>query len=185
MTPEDFDALFENFRSTAYRLETLPFYDVGSIGQEAERFAAFRENRPIPERSVRTDPWMQRIARTAVAGKAWKRVRVVDEPLSEFERYELISLVEAQAVGDENFIVLRREVGPVPDMWLFDADMPERHAVLMDYDPQGKWRGCRLVTDGHEMIPLVNAWNRALTLAEPLAYFLAETGFEGARTGRA
>jgi hypothetical protein len=188
VSPEDFDALFDRFRHTAFRLETLPTYDVGDdVGEEATRIRAIREHLPVPERSVRSDPWLARIARTtldAEAPKQWRRVRVVDEPLTEYQRIELVALVEAQAVGDENFLVPRGAVGDVPDMWLFDAGHRNAHAVVMNYDAAGQWLGCHMVTDRPALVQLDEAWERALAAAEPLNVFLARHGLEAARVSR-
>lgn len=184
MNPEDFDALFDNFRKTAFRLETLPSYDVGEVGDEATRIRAIKEHLPVPDRSVRSDPWLARIARTTLdtkAPKQWQRVRVVDEPLTEYQRIELVALVEAQVVGDENFLVPRAAVGDVPDMWLFDAGRRKAHAAVMDYDPAGHWLGCQLITDRSALDRLGAAWERALAAAEPLNVFLARYGIEAAR----
>ena len=71
----DFADCFDEFRVSAFRLETLRQY---AIPVEDERIAAFRENRPLPERSVRTSQWLRRIADTTAAGKRWSRVHVVD-----------------------------------------------------------------------------------------------------------
>lgn len=79
---QTFDSLFESFERTVFRLEALPAYEVG--GADAERFQAFQEGRPLSVRSVRTSPWLARIAvSTVTAGKAWSRVRVVDSELVE------------------------------------------------------------------------------------------------------
>lgn len=184
VNPDDFDALFDNFRKTAFRLETLPSYDVGDVGEEATRIRAIKEHLPVPDRSVRSDPWLARIARTTLdtkAPKRWRRVRVVDEPLTEYQRIELVALVEAQAVGDENFLVPRAAVGDAPDMWLFDAGRRKAHAVVMDYDTDGHWQGCQLVTDRPALDRLEQAWERALAAAEPLNVFLARSGLDAAR----
>ena len=60
----DFSACFDDFRYTAVRLETLQLYDVPA---EAERIAAFREHRQMPERSPQTNPFLRRIADTTAA----------------------------------------------------------------------------------------------------------------------
>jgi hypothetical protein len=126
VTPEEFDALFDTFHHTVARLEALPAYDVG--GQEAVRIQAFREGRPRPLRSVATDPWLARIAvSTITAGKRWTRVRVVDEPLTEYQRYQLTSHQESQAAGERVLIAPRSAVGDVgPDFW---THMPLRWAT--------------------------------------------------------
>ena len=59
---------FEQFEFTTHRIEALPAYDVPA---EAEALSAFREGglRDLPERSVRTNPWLANIQRTTAAGK--------------------------------------------------------------------------------------------------------------------
>ena len=63
----DFSPCFDDFRSSAFRLETLQRYDVPA---EADRIAAFREHRPLPERSPRTSPFLRRIADDHGRGQA-------------------------------------------------------------------------------------------------------------------
>lgn len=144
--PEDFDALFDSFRFTVVRLETLPAYDVG--GAEAVRLRAFHDGRPRPARSVRTDPWLARIAATTMHGKSWSRTRVIDEPMTDYQRYQLVSYAESQAVGEQVRIARRSEVDPESgDFWLFDAGTENAHAVLMNYDEAGRWLGPELASD--------------------------------------
>jgi hypothetical protein len=173
VTPEEFDALFDRFRLTVARLEALPAYDVG--GQEAVRIQAFREGRPRPVRSVVTDPWLARIAvSTITAGKRWTRVRVVDDPLTDYQRYQLTSHQEAQAVGEQVLIAPRSVVGDVgPDFWLFDESEPDAHAVVMRYDAQGHWLGASVVTDLDEAHRLGDRLRAVTASAVPLNDFLA------------
>lgn len=173
MTPEEFDALFDTFHHTVARLEALPAYDVG--GQEAVRIQAFREGRPRPLRSITTDPWLARIAvSTITAGKRWTRVRVVDEPLTEYQRYQLTSHQEAQAAGERVLIAPRSAVGDVgPDFWLFDEAGPDAHAVVMRYDAEGHWLDAGLVTDQAEVRELGEHLHAVAARAAPLNEFLA------------
>lgn len=173
MTPEDFDALFDRFHRTAFRLETLPSYDVG--GAEAERIAAMRARRPIPERSVRSDPWLARIALTTVRdGKRWSRVRVMDEPLTDYQADELVAYIEAQAAGDSTSLVSRSQVpGHGPDFWLFDAGTRDATAVVMRYDEQGRWLAAEHVTEPRQLQRLDDRRREVTAKAVPLNVFLA------------
>jgi hypothetical protein len=168
----EFDTLFDSFSSTVYRLETLPAYDVG--GAETARLAAFREHRPRPERSVRTDPWLARIAVTTVtAGKRWARTRIVDDPLTEYQRYQLASYVEAQAVGDEMRVAMRADVDDAgPDFWLFDAATPEAFAVVMRYDEAGHWLGAERVDDPSDLEQIGSRRATADAVSVPFNEFL-------------
>lgn len=146
MTAVDFDALFDSFRISAARLELLPAYAVADY--EGDRLEAFLNGRPLPERTILTDPWLARIARTTLAGKTWTRARVVDDPLTAYESFELEVFKETQALGERICVARRSDVvDSGSDFWLFDADTPTARAVVMDYDEQGGWLGARLVED--------------------------------------
>lgn len=173
MTPGEFDAAFDGFCLSTFRLECLQTY---AAGAEDARLRAFREGLPRPERSVRTDPWLRRIAATTIAGKSWTRIRLVRHPLTEYTRYALISLVESQAVGEQVRIVdlnahsKLEELGP--DFWLFDEGQPGELAVVIHYDTNGAALGFERATDVE--------WCRkqrdiAVTSSVSLAEYLAGT----------
>lgn len=172
MTPEHFDALFDTFHTTAVRLETLPAYAVADY--EGDRLTAFVLGRPLPLRTIATDPWLARIATTTLAGKQWSRVRVLDEPLTDYERFELAVFPESQAVGEAIHVLPRHALTiDGPDFWLFDGDTPAARAVLMDYAPDGSWLGARLVDDPTMITVCRSRLAQALEAARPLNEFLA------------
>ena len=136
----DFAACFDEFRVSAFRLETLRQY---AVPAEDERIAAFRERRPLPERSVRTSPWLRRIAETTAAGKHWSRVHVVDVPLSEYVRFEMVTYRESAQAGEDIRITDRRADPALDalqtDFWLFDAETDHPFAALMQYNADGHY----------------------------------------------
>ncbi|MFC9693486.1 DUF6879 family protein [Kribbella sp. NPDC056951] len=142
MNYEEFDAHFDRFTTEVFRLENLQRY---SVSGEEEEFAAFRRGDPLPERSVRTSPWLARIAVTTIGGKRWERVHVVDHPLSEYLRYELVGYVENQVAGEQIGIADRAADASLSalgeDFWLFDSESPDAYAVLMHYDEAGHFVG--------------------------------------------
>lgn len=130
---------FDRFAMTAFRLETFPAYDVP---EEAAALAAFQQGRPMEERSVRTSPWLARIAATTAAGKSWRRLRVVNDPPTLYERWEIDRYVESQACGEEVRLVTRRDFSDLhTDFWLFDAGQPTAVAYRMLYDDRGAFHG--------------------------------------------
>lgn len=174
MTPAEFDQLFDVFEVSAFHLETHQAY---AVSEEDERFHAFREGLPRPERSVRTSPWLQRIAVTTVAGKQWSRVHIIEHPLSEYLRYELIGYVESQAVG-ETIRLADRGLHPElvdlgPDFWLFDHNTPRAFGVLLHFDDSGGLLGAESVTATAEVAKLERqaavAMRRSISLADYLA----------------
>lgn len=172
MNAGDFDALFDQFVATAFRFEGRRSYNVG--GAEAERLDAYREHRPRPERSVRTSPWLARVARTTAEGKQWRRLRVVDTPLTWYQEFQVFSgsYLESAAVGDETRLLDRTLCGVVaesPDFWLFD----EQRAVVLDYTDEGAFAGFREVTDMATLQLYRDVAEHLFERAESLAVFLA------------
>lgn len=174
MTPEEFDALFDSFRSDVFRLEGLPAY----AGEEDDRLHAFYAGQPLPERSVRTEPWLARIALTTITeDKSWMRVRVVDEPMTEFQRYQLEPYRESQAAGEQIRIVTRAELGDSgPDFWLFDAGTADARGIVMHYSDDYRWLGADLITDPVLLTGLDRRRQAAVAKAVSLNEFLAKVG---------
>jgi hypothetical protein len=121
--------LFGLFKRTAEKFEVQTDYK-GDKAEQARR-AAFVRGAPRPVRSVRTNPYLQRVAVTTAAGKRWLRVRTIDDPLTEGQRYGLPGLVESQAAGEGIVLIPRTALvriastfGEVSDAWLFDAPLP-------------------------------------------------------------
>ena len=127
----DLGACFDLFERSAFRLETLARLRGRRRGRAP---AGLPAGLPRPERSVRTSPWLARIAQTTAAGKSWHRVRVVGWPLTEYERYQMIGYRESAAAGDVIRIADRSahpELAVLDrDFWLFDAEGPRPFAAL-------------------------------------------------------
>jgi hypothetical protein len=176
LTAVEFDALFDRFTTSVARLEALPAYAVG--GAEGERLRAFHEGHPRPLRSVRTDPWLARIAvSTVMNGKSWTRVRVVDEPMTDYQRYQMQSYRESQAAGEEVRIIPRSSAGDLgPDFWLFDEHTAHRLAVIMHYHPDGRVDRRELVNQPSRVAELAAQLHRIEDRAKSLNEFLAAAG---------
>ncbi len=133
--------LFEVFRESAFRLETLQHY---VLAEDEPRRQAFREGRPLPPRPGKIES--MRIVRDAVAaGKGVHRVHVVDLPLSDYIRYELSVYPENIAAGEDVRIAIRTAhpdlAGFDTDFWLFDADTDKAAVVWFRYTPDGQILG--------------------------------------------
>lgn len=170
-----FDALFDTFTHSAHRLETLPAY---AIPDEDPSYLAFRDGLPRPERSVRTSQWMRRIALTTAAGKTWSRTRVIDTPLTEYQRWQIPAYLESQTVGEQIRVVRREEVvlGEGPDFWLFDDDTDVPWAVLMEYGPGGEFTGFEVRRDRASLDELIRRRHEAEAMSIALAEFVVVLG---------
>ena len=181
MTPAEFDACFDRFRKSAWRLETLQRY---TIDEEEDRIRAWREGEPRPERSVRTSPWLRRVAETTAVGKHWSRVHVVDEPLSEYVRFEMVTYRES-AQADENIRITDRRANPAldalqTDFWLFDAETDRPFAALMQYDADGHYMDAAVTTNRTAIAECKAARDLALNHSVPLITYLADKEIEAA-----
>ncbi|MBV9140575.1 MAG: hypothetical protein JO115_06635 [Pseudonocardiales bacterium] len=174
MTLDEFDKLFDAFQVSAFHLETHQTY---AVPEEDNRLRAFREGLPRPERSVRTSEWLRRIAVTTAAGKQWGRVHIIEHPLSEYLRYELIGYVESQAVGEMIRLAdcgrHSELVGLGPDFWLFDHETPTACGVLLHFDDSAHLLNIESVTAPAAVAELERqrklAVDRSVSLAEYLA----------------
>ena len=181
ITGADLAQCFDLFERSAFRLETLRRY---SVAGEDERLRAFRLGLPRPERSVRTSPWLARIAATTAAGKSWRRIRVLSRPLSEYERYQIIGYQESIEAGDVVRIADRSahpELASLRrDFWLFDAEAPQPFAALMSYDDQGSYLGAQVSAEREVIEACKTAQRLAERYAVSLADFLAQLEREAA-----
>lgn len=171
------DDCFAGFRLNAIRLECLPAY----LGRgEAESIAAWRARRPQPERSVRTDGYLREVAEDVLAGRQRQRVRIVDEPLSDYVRWELERYGESQTVGEEIRVAVRaggsqaaaEDLAGAVDGWAFDLGDPDERVVLMYYEPDGSFGSAHLATAVDARWwrrVLANAWQHSVPLNDYVA----------------
>ncbi|MGH8899979.1 MAG: DUF6879 family protein [Egibacteraceae bacterium] len=170
LTDAEFNELFTTFERTAFRLETLQVYRVPGLD---EQFETFLRGDPLPPRNPETSPWLRQIADNAGVGKRTYRVHVVDQPLSDYLRYELDSYQANVAAGEDVFLVDRTTHPDLEalreDFWLFD----ERDLILMRYDPDGRYLGAERATDP-DRGEYLRRRDLALAHAVPLHAYVAE-----------
>lgn len=170
MTPAE---LFETFRESAFRLETLQYY---VLAEDEPRRRAFREGRPLPPRPGKADS--MRLVRNAVAaGRHVHRVHVVDLPLSEYIRYELAVYPENVAAGEDVRITRRSDHPGLEDLdtdfWLFDAGTDNPAVVWFRYTPGGQILARDYSADACEVRRARDQRDLALSCSLPLAEFMA------------
>jgi hypothetical protein len=125
----------EHFERSAFRLETLPEYNVP---QESAMLAAFKRGEPV---NVPDDhPWLVRVRRHVRSGRVMRRVRVVSHPLSDYLRMELSWYPKSVAAGEDIRVTERRLTG---DFWLFDDEA----AIVLKYDQAGRFLGAETASD--------------------------------------
>ncbi|GAA1944807.1 DUF6879 family protein [Amycolatopsis minnesotensis] len=129
-----FAELFRTFESSAWRLETLPAYEVD-------------EERASFERFVRTGDldvgylagWLSDVRAATEAGKRFERVRVVVDPPTDYLRFEMAVAAHNIRAGEEIRVLPDRGARSLGlperhDFWIFD----DRRVAILHMSPTGR-----------------------------------------------
>lgn len=162
---DDFARLFETYEHTAYRLESQEQY---VVDDEQESLAQFIAGEPVDESWI--EDWGKVIRPAVDAGKRFERVRVVDEPHSDYTRYSLDQARLNVSVGEDIRYLPRpraQELGlPTEDSWLFDSTT----VLLFHFADDGRIVGRELIDDPAEVVKRNHwrdiAWHHAITRQE-------------------
>jgi len=130
---EAWSRYFQDFHSSAFRLELHPVYTMPGEADELRRFLA--GEKPPSDYHY---GWLDTVANAATAGKTMRRVRVVTRPLTDYIRYEFEwgFVYNVHAGEDIRVLDLTGRPGPgLPDydFWMFD----ESAVVKLLYRPDG------------------------------------------------
>jgi len=162
----------------AFRLEAQREY---AVPAESAQLKAFLEGQPLP-----FDPAVERsmeIIRSATArGAHFRRVHVVDLPLSPYLRYEMRAYQENVAAGEQVSIAVRswhRDLAALDeDFVLFDPGTDRQAVVWMRYDVRGQLADTLYRDSPADVARACRRRDIALVHAVPLHEFtaLADTG---------
>jgi hypothetical protein len=147
LTGEDFDALFDNYEHTAFRLEVRESY-LG-VSYEPEPYRKFLAGEPDDGDWLKD--WCNGVRARAHAGKTMCRVRVVSRPFSDYSRYGLYVCQRWNIPAGEDIRYLdRADAAGLPDhdFWLFDS----QRLYVMLYDAQDAPLGAELIDDPIEIV---------------------------------
>jgi hypothetical protein len=169
VTSSEFDALFTSFEHTAYRLEILQQYDVS---YELEPFRAFMAGEQRPGDAAK-DEWTSMIRAAVAAGKVIQRVHVVNEPLTDYLRYELGWSYPPNVEVGEDIRILSAEPGRSPilprhDYWLFDSS----NLWVMEYADDGTFLWAEHIEDPGVIVRHAYWRDAALHLAIPYSDYM-------------
>ena len=157
--------LFTGVRASWFRLETLQQYDVD---YETAEYQAF-----LLTGLLKHEPgeWQRMITEHDQAGRQLCRVHVVEEPLTDYLRYELALYEHNQRAG-EHIRILPISRGHWPDdlprrydYWLFD----DADVWRMIYDDHGRFVAAEQVTEPVEIGKCRRWRDNALARSIPLA----------------
>jgi hypothetical protein len=158
---DEFDGMFTTFHHSAWRLETRRRYAWDEQQDTYREFVA--EGRVDWDLD---DPWCQERREQTALGKTFSRVRILDEPPTEGQRYLLDNARRNQAVGEDIRVLTRskaNELGlPLEDFWLFDS----RVVALLTFDDADEMTGVELITTPTEVLRYAQAreaaWHHAV-----------------------
>ncbi|MDT0446667.1 DUF6879 family protein [Streptomyces johnsoniae] len=155
--------MIEEFRTEAFRLETLDNYGVSRL---EGHFHAFLNGEPRPEKFMNS-PWVSTVRRAVENDRRMYRVHVLSRPLTDYLRYELGWGYHRNMAAGEEFFILDTTDQPNPlegvgDFWMYDESTVE----VMKYEDDGKYIGSETLPS--ERVPeFVEYRNIAVSRAVP------------------
>lgn len=146
ISEDEFADLFRRFHSSAFRLETREYY---AMSYEREAFHRFLKGHPQPPSALPWwQDWLNQMQELTHNGKRIGRVRIMSEPPTDYQRWEMWGTPFHVEVGEEIHYLSRSaalalHVPLDEDWWLFD----DTRLVIMQYTSAGEIDGKTLITD--------------------------------------
>ncbi|MDX3382957.1 hypothetical protein PV682_15980 [Streptomyces niveiscabiei] len=166
---EEWQSFFDSYERSVWRFEAQPTY---TMPNETESFARFLRGEPKPD--GHNEKWHERVRGFIDSGRTIGRVRVVRQPLTDYQRYQFSWGIPGNIRAGEDIRVLdvtRNDYGlPLSgtDWWMFD----ETRIVHLNYRPDGT-RINRELFEG-DVTPYLE-WRRiALENAVPFAEYVKD-----------
>jgi hypothetical protein len=131
----------DHHRHDLVRVESLGWYVSTSDGAELDRYLAGERE---PDRASKA-AWLDRIRSDTAAGRAWRRLRIVEHPPTDYVRYSCEwGYTDNSAAGEQVRMLdlTDAQVGAgvlvdLGDFYLLD----DVHVVAMRYDDSGAFTG--------------------------------------------
>lgn len=166
---EEITNLFAEFQHAAFRLETRRGY---TTDREGERYKAFM--RDIDPPPVPDNPWNTNVREKAAQGAHFSRVRIVDDPPTDGQRFLMATAASNVAAGEDIRVLSRfvaESVGlPDHDFWLFDSHT----LVRMHIDDTDTTVGVEITEDPAAVLAACRARDTAWPLATASATVWAQ-----------
>ena len=137
LTDDQWTEQFKIYERSAFRLELQPAYDVGL---ERDLFDKFVAGNPEPPTQEGFRAWYAKVAEQAKRGITLTRVRLVDEPPTDYQRWTRYMDRWNREAGERIHYLNRSVAAAVGlteafggrDFWLFD----DQRLALMKFDDQ-------------------------------------------------
>lgn len=167
-TEDEYVRLFDTYEHTAWRLETRRGYMDDVRDESYQRF--------IRGEDATWDPnhwWLVARRAAAAAGKRMDRVRIVDEPPTDGQRYLLHSAQWNIGAGEDIRNMWRADANrlhlPDEDFWLFDS----RLLVLLHFGDEDVFMHAEVITDPVDVARACQIRDAAWHYAVPNREFVA------------
>jgi hypothetical protein len=125
ITEDEFLEQVRSFGRTAFHFEAQPAYAIGIEQADLERFLVGDPVQPTDSDLLR--PWLERVAHLRAEGKRIGRVRVLEEPPTDYQRWLLWATPCNVAVGEDILYIPRSKAERIGlpldhDWWLLDGE---------------------------------------------------------------
>jgi hypothetical protein len=158
--------LFQDFKHTAWRLETRKGY---ASDRRSPSWSRWLGGEDVAHDAP--DPWRQNVAAQVATGKRFERVRLVDEPPTKGQQFLLARVPSNIAAGEDIRMLPRMAAGrlalPEYDFWLFDS----RLLVRFIFDQDDTTLGVEVTEDPSAVVAACQARDAAWHHAVPSADF--------------
>lgn len=171
VSQDEFAGMFRTFRESAFHLETREHY---AMTYERDAFQRFLDGRPLPPSGLPWwQAWLDQMRELTRQGKRIRRVRVLSEPPSDYQRWELWGTPWHIEVGEEIRYISRHRAEQIGlpleyDWWLFD----DERLIITRFTDAGEIASKELITDPGNVAPY-RTWRdlavRNATTAESFA----------------
>jgi hypothetical protein len=145
LTDAEFNAMFSD-STRMFRAEVQPAY---AIGHERADFESYLGGRPVPPTECEwLRPWLDRLAAWNREGKTLRRVRILAEPPTPYQRWLLWGDPWMASAGEINLYMSRSTAQRIgfpltDDWWEFD----DSRVIGMRFTAQGEPHDRSLITD--------------------------------------
>jgi hypothetical protein len=162
VTREERDEFFTSFDHAAVHLEMRDSY-----GTQVEKPHLRKWERGEPDDIEWLKPWFDTVRSGTRSGKAFRRVRIISEPITEYIRWEHMDAHLFVEAGEDIRWLPRRLVSPVAfpgnDFWMFDAET----VIFSVFSGNGDVIEWQLYTDTSVVQLCQSAFDSAWKLAIP------------------
>lgn len=143
----ELEFLFKNYKSEAFRFESLPEY---SVDNEREDFEEFKRSGKFSI-DEDTQEYLDSVEDKIKAGARHCRSRVLDNPINDYQKFEIITgYLPSDKLGTEFYFIDRTDFitssfasMELRDFWLFD----DASVAFLEYAADGEFLGFQLGDD--------------------------------------